>query len=411
MTRHEIPTARYQTFAKSEEAIRYIKSEVTGPTVVKAWGLAAVKGVLMATTPAEAIRAVHDIIVRREFGDEGDEVVIEEMLQGDEISITLVTDGRTLKLFPVGQDAQRVYNGNLGPNTGGMGVYAPTPLLSSEKIEEVTRTILNPTIEGIKSEGHPFVGFICIGLMMTANGPKLIEYNARFGDPEAQTLLPMLEEDSDLAKVMISCTNQELELVNLRFKNKSAVSVVMASEGYPGPYQCGATAILRGFMYLLILQQPSLIQHVEKAYEYTGKQLFEGEGAVYRLSRALTSMLHDPLAKESYLIIDALDECERDRQQLLNFIAKNVSDFPVKWIVSSRYRGDIEQSLKQDDSRRRLNLELNEGHVTQDINTFIDYKVSELVSLKDDRQKQQKVHNGLRSKADGTFLWVDLVVR
>ncbi|TDZ31993.1 Bifunctional purine biosynthetic protein ADE1 [Colletotrichum spinosum] len=188
----------------------------------------------MANTPSEAITAVHDIMVRREFGGAGDEIVIEETLHGDEISITFITDGRTLKLFPVGQDAQRVFDGNLGPNTGGMGVYAPTPLLSCEQIEEITRTVLNPTIEGIQS--FPFIGFICIGLMMTAQGPKLIEYNARFGDPEAQTLLPMLEEDSDLATIMVSCINQQLDQVNFRFKETSAVSVVMTSEGYPGQY-------------------------------------------------------------------------------------------------------------------------------------------------------------------------------
>ncbi|RYP60919.1 hypothetical protein DL769_007926 [Monosporascus sp. CRB-8-3] len=214
MARHSIPTARYWNCSTAEEAYSCL-DKIDCPVVVKASGLAGGKGVLMPSTPEENRAAVHTLMIQKPYGEAGAEIVIEELLSGDEISITLVSDGSSLALFPVGQDAQRILDGNTGANTGGMGVYAPTDLLSAEQIDRITKTILEPTIKGIREEGmahiedthptftfdlystgHPFMGFICVGLMMTSSGPKLIEYNVRFGDPEAQTLLPLLDGES-----------------------------------------------------------------------------------------------------------------------------------------------------------------------------------------------------------------------
>ncbi|WQF77077.1 Putative NACHT nucleoside triphosphatase, WD40/YVTN repeat-like-containing domain superfamily [Colletotrichum destructivum] len=172
-----------------------------------------------------------------------------------------------------------------------------------------------------------------------------------------------------------------------------------------------ATAVLRGLMYRLIDQQPPLIQHIEKAYEHIGKQLFEGDDAFYKLSRILASMLCDPLAKRCYLVVDALDECRRDQQQLLDFIMKSVSHYPAKWIVSSRNRLDIEPAMWLDDSRTRVSLELNEKHVTQALNTFINHRISKLPLLRSDTSTHKDVRREILSRAEGNFLWVDMVTR
>lgn len=240
MQRHGIPTAAYRNFNDYIAAKQYLET-VEHPVVIKASGLAAGKGVLMPTGPEENIAALRSVMLDKDFGDAGAETVIEELLVGDEISITFLTDGHTLRMFPAGQDHQRIYDGNVGANTGGMGVYAPTPILSSEQLAEIDRTILQPTIAGIRKEGHPFVGLICIGLIMASTGPKLLEYNVRFGDPEAQTLLPLLDPESDLAEIMIACTESRLHEVHMGFMPKSAASVVVAAAGYPISYRKGDT--------------------------------------------------------------------------------------------------------------------------------------------------------------------------
>ncbi|KAI0388561.1 phosphoribosylglycinamide synthetase [Xylariaceae sp. FL0594] len=238
MTRHSIPTAKYWNCYSLEDARRAL-GQTDFPIVVKASGLAGGKGVLMPNGADENLSAVKTIMCDRVFGDAGNEIVIEERLYGDEISITFVTDGRSLRLFPVGQDAQRIRDGNEGANTGGMGVYAPTAILDDGQIKSIIKNILEPSVKGISDEGHMFIGFICVGLMMTSSGPRLIEFNARFGDPEAQTLLPMMDDKSDLAEIMMACVHQRLHQVHLGFKPGFSVSIVLASKGYPGDYEIG----------------------------------------------------------------------------------------------------------------------------------------------------------------------------
>ncbi|UPK89705.1 hypothetical protein LCI18_000640 [Fusarium solani-melongenae] len=226
-------------------AIAYLEGQVDQRWVVKASGLAAGKGVTLAENAAGAIDAVKSLMIDCVFGDAGREIVIEEFLGGREISMTLMTDGKTWKLFPAGQDTQRIYDGNIGPNTGGMGVIASPDFLTEREIHKIELTILEPTIEGLRQEGFQFVGFICIGLMKTSDGPKLLEYNARFGDPEAQTLLPLMDKDSDLVALMVSCMKAQLHKVHLGFQPKAAVSVVMASHGYPTSYSIGQSITIK----------------------------------------------------------------------------------------------------------------------------------------------------------------------
>ncbi|KAI7764529.1 hypothetical protein LZL87_003734 [Fusarium oxysporum] len=227
MDRHKIPTASYQSFSPPSEASLFLQSQSTSRHVVKASGLAAGKGVFLCNTKEEAEDAMNKIIVKRAFGEAGEEVVIEGFLVGRELSDTIIMDGKVWRLFPVEQDAQRIYDGNLGPNTGGMGVCIPSDFFTVEEILEIQQTILEPTIRGLENEGK------------TVDGPKLLEYNARFGDPEAQALFLLLDDASDLADIMIACTEAQLERVHMEFQRKAAISLVVASSGYPGAYRVG----------------------------------------------------------------------------------------------------------------------------------------------------------------------------
>ncbi|KAK2748095.1 hypothetical protein FQN57_001218 [Myotisia sp. PD_48] len=238
MQRHNIPTAQYGNFSDFESACKYLDS-VNHNVVIKASGLAAGKGVLMPQNKEEARQALRDIIVERQFGDAGDEVVIEEFLEGDELSILTFSDGYTIRSLPPAQDHKRIFDGDKGPNTGGMGCYAPTRIASKTVIEEIDRTIIKPTIDGMRKEGFPFVGILFTGLMMTKNGPKTLEYNVRGGDPETQTLLPLLSEDTDLAEIMVACTEHWLDGTTINVLPKSAATVIAVAEGYPGPYAKG----------------------------------------------------------------------------------------------------------------------------------------------------------------------------
>jgi phosphoribosylamine--glycine ligase/phosphoribosylformylglycinamidine cyclo-ligase len=238
MKRHNIPTAAYENFTDYEDAKKYLDS-INHNVVLKASGLAAGKGVLIPTTKEEAHKALKEIMVDREFGEAGDEVVIEEFLEGDELSILTFSDGYTIKSLPPAQDHKRIFDGDKGPNTGGMGCYAPTKIASKALIEQIEKTILQPTIDGMRNEGFPFVGTLFTGLMITPTGPKTLEYNVRFGDPETQTLLPLMSKDTDLAKVMIACTEHWLSGINIEVDQKSSATVVVAAGGYPGAYEKG----------------------------------------------------------------------------------------------------------------------------------------------------------------------------
>ncbi|RDL35077.1 Glutathione synthetase ATP-binding protein [Venustampulla echinocandica] len=238
MKRHNIPTAAYENFSDYESARKYLDS-IDHNVVLKASGLAAGKGVIIPTTKEEAQQALKEIMLDKEFGAAGDEVVIEEFLEGDELSILSFSDGYTIRSLPPAQDHKRIFDGDQGPNTGGMGCYAPTNIATKELIEEIEKTVLQPTIDGMRNEGFPFLGTLFTGLMITKTGPKVLEYNVRFGDPETQTLLPLLSEDTDLAKVMIACTEHWLSGVTVKVDQKASATVVVAAGGYPGPYAKG----------------------------------------------------------------------------------------------------------------------------------------------------------------------------
>ena len=236
MKKYGIPTARYEVFTAAEPARAYIRQE-GAPIVVKADGLAAGKGVIVAMTEQEALDAVDAIMEDHSFGDAGARVVIEEFMEGEEASLLAFTDGTTIRPMISAQDHKRAYDGDRGPNTGGMGTYAPAPVMTPEMTECAVEEILKPTIAAMAKEGRVYRGCLYLGLMVTADGPKVVEFNARFGDPETQVVLPLL--DSDLVAIMCACADGTLADVPIRWKDGAAVCVVLASGGYPGHYDKG----------------------------------------------------------------------------------------------------------------------------------------------------------------------------
>ena len=235
-----IPTATFAVFRRMPEAMQYLDDCEEQPLVVKADGLAAGKGVFVCANRAEARVAVKSVLQDRTFGEAGSQVVIEECLIGQEASILAIVDGDTIVPLDVAQDHKRAWDQDRGPNTGGMGAYCPAPLVTPDIMDDIIRRILIPTIHTLKVEGCPFSGVLYAGIMLTANGPKVLEYNVRFGDPEAQPVLMRLR--SDLANVlMLAATGKLTELESLDWDPRPAVCVVMASEGYPGEYAKGRT--------------------------------------------------------------------------------------------------------------------------------------------------------------------------
>ncbi|TLX50131.1 phosphoribosylamine--glycine ligase [Pseudoalteromonas ruthenica] len=237
LARHNIPTAFYKTFEQIEPALAYIK-EQGAPIVVKADGLAAGKGVIVAMTEAEAEAAVRDMLAGNAFGEAGSRVVIEEFLEGEEASFIVMVDGKNVLPFATSQDHKRAYDGDKGPNTGGMGAYSPAPVVSEEIHNRIMDEVINPTVAGMAAEGHPYTGFLYAGLMIAADGtPKVIEYNCRFGDPETQPI--MLRLQSDLVSLIEAANRQELDRTEINFDPRAAVGVVLAAKGYPGSYPKG----------------------------------------------------------------------------------------------------------------------------------------------------------------------------
>jgi phosphoribosylamine--glycine ligase len=236
MQRHNIPSARYASFTAYDAALAHLH-RVDYPVVIKASGLAAGKGVIIPQTMAEAEAALRTIMVERAFGDAGDAVVIEERLSGPEVSLLAFSDGRTVVTMPAAQDHKRVFDGDQGPNTGGMGAFAPSPLATAALIEDATRTVLQPTIDGLRAEGMPFVGVLYAGLMLTADGPRVLEFNCRFGDPETQAIMLLLQ--SDLIDICEACLAGRLSSLDVRWRGGAAATVVLASGGYPGHYERG----------------------------------------------------------------------------------------------------------------------------------------------------------------------------
>ena len=236
MKKYGIPTARYEVFAEAEAARAYIRSE-GAPIVVKADGLAAGKGVVVAMTEQEALDAVDAIMEHNSFGDAGARVVIEEFMEGEEASLLAFTDVTVIRPMISAQDHKRAFDGDKGPNTGGMGTYAPAPVMTPELTERAVEEILKPTISAMEKEGRAYRGCLYLGLMITADGPKVVEFNARFGDPETQVVLPLL--DGDLVQIMHACAGGTLADVPIRWKDGAAVCVVLAAGGYPASYEKG----------------------------------------------------------------------------------------------------------------------------------------------------------------------------
>jgi phosphoribosylamine---glycine ligase len=236
MNKYGIPTAKYEVFTEVEKARAYVR-EQGAPIVIKADGLAAGKGVVVAETIDQAIEAIDEIMYDKAFGSAGSRVVIEECLIGEEVSLLTFTDGDTIVPMISSQDHKRAYDEDAGPNTGGMGAYAPAPAATSEIIARVQKEILDPTIAAMKAEGRKYMGCLYAGLMITPDGPKVIEFNARFGDPETQVVLPLLE--SDFIEVMLACIDGTLKDTEVKWKKEAAVCVVMAAGGYPKSYNKG----------------------------------------------------------------------------------------------------------------------------------------------------------------------------
>lgn len=236
MKKYGIPTAAYEVFTSSEDALEYVRTAPL-PLVVKADGLALGKGVLIAETREEAQAAVKTIMEDKKFGASGNQIVVEEFLEGPEVSVLAFTDGKTVVPMISSMDHKRALDHDEGLNTGGMGTVAPNPYYTAPVADACMNEIFLPTIRAMAEEGRPFRGCLYFGLMITKNGPKVIEYNCRFGDPEAQVVLPLL--DSDLLTIMQACRNGTLEKTEVRFSQKNACCVIMASSGYPSSYEKG----------------------------------------------------------------------------------------------------------------------------------------------------------------------------
>jgi phosphoribosylamine--glycine ligase len=240
MARHGIPTAAYRSFERGqfEEALAFVRQE-GAPIVVKASGLAAGKGAIVCESLADAENAVRELLGEGRLGDAASTVVIESFMEGEEASLFVLTDGNDYVLLPTAQDHKRIGEGDTGPNTGGMGAYAPAPVMTPARIRESVQKVVEPTLEGMKAEGHPYQGILYVGLMITSEGPKVVEYNCRLGDPETQVVLPMLS--TDVAVLFHALATGSLSSVNVTMHEGASACVVMASEGYPGSYEKGKT--------------------------------------------------------------------------------------------------------------------------------------------------------------------------
>lgn len=237
MKKYGIPTAAYENFDDAEKALDYLRTQAKFPIVLKADGLALGKGVLICNSLEEAEEGVKEIMEDKKFGSAGNTMVIEEFMTGREVSVLSFVDGKTIRTMTSAQDHKRAMDGDKGLNTGGMGTFSPSPFYTKEVDEFCQKYIYQPTVDAMAAEGRPFVGIIFFGLMLTADGPKVLEYNARFGDPEAQVVLPRMK--TDIVEVMEACIDGRLGELSLEFEDNAAVCVVLASEGYPVKYDKG----------------------------------------------------------------------------------------------------------------------------------------------------------------------------
>ena len=236
MKKYNIPTASYETFTDPEKAIAYLETSKY-PIVLKADGLALGKGVLICNTKEEAREGVNTLMLEKQFGAAGDKIVIEEFMTGREVSVLAFSDGKTIQCMTSAQDHKRAKDGDQGLNTGGMGTFSPSPFYTEEVKAFCEKYVYQPTIDAMAKEGRPFVGVLFTGLMLTEDGPKVLEYNARFGDPEAQVVIPRMK--NDIVDVFEACIDGTLESIDLQFEDNAAVCVVLASDGYPESYEKG----------------------------------------------------------------------------------------------------------------------------------------------------------------------------
>lgn len=294
MKRHGIPTAGYATFDEYGSARAYIEKAEDFPIVLKADGLALGKGVIICADRDSALKALDDMMLSKVFGGAGSTVVIEEFLTGREMTVLAFTDGKCVRCMPASQDHKKAYDGDKGLNTGGMGAFAPTPVYTEEIERETLENIVYPTIKGLNEEGRTFKGVIYFGLMATPKGVKVIEYNARFGDPETQAVLPLL--DSDLMEIVLAVTEERLETVDIKWKGGASLTVVAASGGYP-------ENVIKGYPITLgKLSQDVILYHAGTAYK-DGTLVTNG-GRVFALT-ALGADIADA-RKKVYAEIDKI---------------------------------------------------------------------------------------------------------
>ncbi|MCH5343040.1 MAG: phosphoribosylamine--glycine ligase [Acetatifactor sp.] len=237
MKKYNIPTAAYENFDDAKEAVKYLEEKATYPIVLKADGLALGKGVLICNTKEEALEGVKSIMQDKKFGSAGNRMVIEEFMTGREVSVLSFVDGKTIRIMTSAQDHKRAKDGDQGLNTGGMGTFSPSPFYTEEVDAFCKKYIYQATVDAMAAEGRPFKGVIFFGLMLTEDGPRVLEYNARFGDPEAQVVLPRMK--NDIIEVMEACVDGTLDQIDLQFEDNAAVCVVLASDGYPVAYEKG----------------------------------------------------------------------------------------------------------------------------------------------------------------------------
>lgn len=250
MKKYHIPTADYETFDSAEEAICYLEKSKY-PVVLKADGLALGKGVLICNTFQEAKEGVNDIMREKKFGNAGDKLVVEEFMTGREVSVLTFVDGKSIKIMSSAQDHKRAGDGDTGLNTGGMGTFSPSPFYTEEVDAFCRENIFKPTVDAMAAEGREFKGIIFFGLMLTSEGPKVLEYNARFGDPETQVVLPRMK--NDIIDIMEACIDGRLDEISLEFEDNAAVCVVLASKGYPQEYEKGYP--IKGLEHFVCLEE------------------------------------------------------------------------------------------------------------------------------------------------------------
>ena len=305
--RHGIPTARYARFTEAQAARDYVKKEAL-PIVVKADGLAAGKGVVIAETLDQALAAIDSMMVESAFGAAGAELVIEEFMAGQELSFFALVDSKTTLALASAQDHKRVGDGDTGPNTGGMGAYSPAPAATQAVEQTIMETIIRPTVAAMSAGGRPFKGVLFAGIMLTASGPKLLEYNVRFGDPECQVLCTRLK--SDLLPALIACHDGVLDQLDLRWLPDSAITIVMAAQGYPGRYARGSE--IRGVEDAGKLPGVTIF-HAGTKRSPDGRLLAEG-GRVLNVTATASSLAQ--AQKRAYAAVDAIHWpggfCRRD---------------------------------------------------------------------------------------------------